>query len=305
MIRVGTCSWTEKTLIRSGEFYPKEAKTAEDRLRHYAGAFNTVEVDSVFYAIPDQTNAWLWNERTPENFVFHIKAYGALTGHTVDARSLPKDIRTELPSKERDKARVSVKEPELVKALAEKLIEALNPLEESGKLGVLVFQFPPWFISNSRNFDSILSCKEMMGRLTIAVEFRHGSWLTPDNAASTFKFLDEHKITYVTADEPQTGTLATIPFLPQVTSDIAYFRFHGRNRKNWFKRGKETADRYNYIYSDQELKEFTGPVIEADRKAKDTYVMFNNCYGSNAVRNASKLEELIGLLKDTGGRRAA
>ncbi len=305
MIRVGTCSWTEKTLIKSGEFYPRESRTAEDRLRHYAGVFNTVEVDSVFYAIPDQRNAWLWDERTPENFIFHIKAYGALTGHAVDARSLPKDIRAELPAKDRDKIRVSVKEPELVKALAGKLIEALKPLEESGKLGVIVFQFPPWFICDRRNFNTILFCKEMMGQLALAVEFRHGSWFTPDNEASTFKFLNEHKITYVTADEPHTGTLATIPFLPQVTSDIAYFRFHGRNRTNWFKRGKETAERYNYLYSDEELKEFTGPVMEADGKAKVTYAMFNNCYGSNAVRNASKLEELIGLLKETGGRRAA
>jgi uncharacterized protein YecE (DUF72 family) len=305
MIRIGTCSWTEKTLIKSGEFYPKEARTAEDRLRHYAGVFSTVEVDSVFYAIPDPMTAWLWVERTPEKFVFHVKAYGALTGHAVDARSLPKDIRAELSAEERHKARVSVEQPELVRALAGKLVGALKPLGESGKLGVIVFQFPPWFVYGSRNFDYVLSCKEMMGRLTLAVEFRHGSWLTPDHAASTFKFLNEHKITYVTADEPHTATLATIPFMPRATSDIAYFRFHGRNRAAWFKKGRETAERYNYLYSDEELKEFTGPVIEADKKAAVTYAMFNNCYGSNAVKNASKLEELIGLLKEEGGRKAA
>ena len=89
MIRVGTCSWAEKTLVASGEFYPPEAKTAEARLRYYAARFDTVEVDSTYYAIPDQRTAWLWDVRTPGGFTFHIKAYGALTGHAIDPRTLP------------------------------------------------------------------------------------------------------------------------------------------------------------------------------------------------------------------------
>ena len=88
MIRTGTCSWTEKTLIQSGQFYPPDAKTAEARLRFYAAHFDTVEVDSTYYAIPDAKTAWLWDMRTQDNFTFHIKAYGALTGHGVDPRSL-------------------------------------------------------------------------------------------------------------------------------------------------------------------------------------------------------------------------
>jgi uncharacterized protein YecE (DUF72 family) len=88
MLRIGTCSWTEKTLIQSGEFYPKGTKTAEARLKHYASHFNTVEVDSTYYAIPDLRNTHLWAYRTPEDFVFHIKVYGALTGHGVDPKTL-------------------------------------------------------------------------------------------------------------------------------------------------------------------------------------------------------------------------
>lgn len=99
MIHVGTCSWTEKTLIQSREFYPKEAKTPEARLRYYAETFDTVEVDSTYYAIPDGRNTYLWADRTPENFIFHIKVYGALTGHGIDPKTLPKDIQEILPKK--------------------------------------------------------------------------------------------------------------------------------------------------------------------------------------------------------------
>ncbi len=305
MIKIGTCSWTEKTLIKSQEFYPKEATTAEDHLRYYAQVFNTVEVDSVFYGIPDRSTAALWNDRTPENFVFHVKAYGALTGHAVDVRSLPKDIKAELPAKQRGEARVSIKEPELLKALARKLADALKPLEASGKLGVLVFQYPPWFVHGQKNFDYILCCKEMMSPLNLAAEFRHGSWFSPEKANSTFEFLIKNRITYVAADEPQAGTFATIPFIPKVTSNAAYFRFHGRNRATWFKRGGDTADRYNYLYSDEELKELAHPVMDVDKEAKVVYAMFNNCYGSNAVRNAARLGELIDLIRQSGGKEAA
>ena len=305
MIRVGTCSWTEKTLIKSKDFYPKAAKSAEDRLRYYAAAFGTVEVDSAFYAIPGIGTTRLWDERTPQDFVMHIKAYGALTGHTVDVRSLPRDARNELPLKEKGKTRVSVKEPELLIVLAGQLVEALKPLKESGKLGLIVFQYPPWFTYSNRNLDYILFCRKIMTPLELAVEFRHGSWLTQEQAETTFKFLKEHKITYVAADEPQMTTFATVPFLSRVTSDTAYFRFHGRNRANWFKRGKETADRYNYLYSDEELKELAGPVLDAGKEAKKTFAMFNNCYGSNAVRNAASLGELIGLIRGQENRKAA
>ena len=93
MVRVGICSWAEKTLVASGEFYPPEAKSAEERLRYYATRFDTVEVDSTYYAIPDQRTAWLWDARTPRDFTFHIKAYGALTGHAIDPKTLPGDLR--------------------------------------------------------------------------------------------------------------------------------------------------------------------------------------------------------------------
>ena len=294
MIHVGTCSWTEQTLIQSGEFYPKTVKTAEERLRYYASNFDTVEVDSTYYAIPDMRNTSLWVDRTPEDFIFHIKAYGALTGHGIDPGTLPKDIFNLLPEKDKAERHVYIKEPHLLQVIADRFNEALSPLRRTKKLGVLVFQFPPWFQYKTTNLDYILNCKELMQGLDVAVEFRHGSWLTSDHLDSVLKLLRMNQLTYVTADEPQYGTLATVPFVPNVTTDIAYFRFHGRNKENWLKKGIETSLRFAYLYSDEELKKFVPSIQGVDKKAKVTYAMHNNCHGGFADEECSQIEGASG-----------
>ena len=103
-----------------------------------------------------------------------------------------------------------------------------------------------------------------------------------------------NQLTYITADEPQYGNLATVPFLPNVTTDIAYFRFHGRNKENWLKKGIETSLRFAYLYTDGELKEFVPSIQVVDKRAKVTYAMYNNCYGGFAIKNALRLKEFLG-----------
>lgn len=154
MIHVGTCAWTEKSLIQSNEFYPKNIRTAEARLQFYSGSFDAVEVDSTYYAIPQKSYALLWAARTPANFVFHIKVYGALTGHAIDPKTLPPDIRAELPEKDKVQKQIYVKEPSLLRLIAEKFMDALCPLMNAGKLGVILFQFPPWLIYKPENLIS-------------------------------------------------------------------------------------------------------------------------------------------------------
>ncbi len=293
MIRVGTCSWTEKSLIKSGEFYPKRIRTAEERLRYYAGSFSTVEVDSTYYAIPGTAASSLWAERTPQDFVFHIKAYGALTGHGVDPRTLPPDILGSLTTAERDGKYVHVKDAAMLESIAGRFRDSLSPLISAGKLGVIVFQFPPWFQYSPANMDRLLDCRRLMQGLDMAVEFRHGSWLLPERAEPLLRFLAENGLTYVSADEPQYGNLATVPFMPAVTTDIAYFRFHGRNRENWLRRGIETSLRYDYLYSDAELEGFAPPVIKSAETARTVFTMFNNCNGASAVKNAISFRELL------------
>ncbi|MBI1919646.1 MAG: DUF72 domain-containing protein [Geobacter sp.] len=293
IIHVGTCSWAEKSLIESGEFYPKGVSSAEDRLKYYASHFDTVEVDSTYYAIPASHTTELWAERTPGNFLFHVKVYGALTGHGIDPRTLPKDLRELLPAADKEKRNIYIKEPELLKAVADAFVTSLSPLRAAGKLGLIVFQFPPWFWYKAADLDFIHKCRELMGDLPIAVEFRHGSWLTERHRGVVLKFLRDNGITYVTVDEPQYGTLATIPFLPEVTTDIAYFRLHGRNREAWLKKRVETSERYDYLYSTGELKDFAVTAKKVSSKAKTVFMMFNNCRAGHAMKNALELLKII------------
>jgi len=291
-IRIGTCSWAEKSLLESGEFYPKGASSAEERLRFYASHFDTDEVDSTYYAIPAARTVELWGERTPRDFLFNIKVYGALTGHGVAPQTLPKPLRELIPAADRDKGRIHP-EDELQKAIVDAFVASLQPLKVAGKLGLLVYQYPPWFWYKPTNFDMILKAREQMADISMAVEFRHGSWLTEHHRDQVFRFLHDNGITYITADEPQYGTLATVPFLPEVTTGIAYLRLHGRNKGTWLKKGVETSDRYDYLYRSEELKEFAESATELAHKARMVFIMFNNCHLGYAIKNAMEMLQLM------------
>ncbi len=299
MIKVGTCSWAEKTLLKSGEFYPEHIKTAEDRLKYYSSKFDTVEIDSTYYAIPNQQTAFLWSQRTPADFTFHVKVYGALTGHGIDVKTIPKYLRSLVKEKDLNKRFVYIKELSDISALGERFIDSLNPLIRTEKLGLLVFQYPPWFHYSNDNLDYILFCKKLSQGLPIGVEFRHGSWLILQRRDSVFNFLKDHSITYVTPDEPQYNTMANVPFVPQHTTDTAYFRFHGRNSNNWLKKGIETSLRYDYLYSRNDLKDFIPIIRQYNKQIMQVFVMFNNCHGGFAIRNAF---DMIGLLNKESNR---
>lgn len=214
MIRVGTCSWTEKTLVKSGAFYPRGTRSAEERLRYYAENYDTVEVDSTYYALPEAGTSSLWAARTPEGFVFHVKAYGALTGNGVDPGTLPAEILRRLPSGDRGKRYAYVRDPAVLGLIAGRFREGLSPLAEAGKLGVVLFQYPQWFHLRPESLDRLASLTALMEGLRVAVEFRHGSWLRPESRQEVWEFLRRRGLTYVTADEPQYGTLATVPSCP-------------------------------------------------------------------------------------------
>ena len=290
VIRVGTCSWAEKSLIESGTFYPAGVVTPEQRLRYYADRFDTVELDSSFYAIPTPHMVSAWAERTPPGFLFHAKAYGALTGHGIDPGTLPPELRESLPAADQGKQNVHVTEPSLLRELARACVGALEPLREARRLGFIVFQFPPWFGFKNANRDYILHCKELMAGLPIAVEFRHGSWLTRHHASELFEFLRQHRITYVTCDEPQYGSLATAPFLPEATTAMAYLRLHGRNAENWL---THATPRYDYLYDAEELTSFARAARSLSERARMVFVMFNNCHAGHAAGNALQMRDIL------------
>ncbi len=290
-IYVGTCSWADKSLVNSGEFYPSGISSPEQRLRYYASVFSSVEVDSSFYALPSARNSKLWTERTPNEFIFNLKAFGVMTGHSVKLQSLPEDI-IKKTDRDRDE-RIFINDSGAVREIFRRFVEGILPLADANKLGLVVFQYPPWFEKNIRNFDKIAEMKELMGDIGCAVEFRNKSWLENDGANETLNFLREHNITYVVSDAPQVNSNKTVRYLADVTSDTAYFRFHGRNTENWDKKGVDVSLRYDYEYSKSELEIFARDIKLVRGKVKRVFAMFNNHRGSQAVRNARELMNLL------------
>jgi uncharacterized protein YecE (DUF72 family) len=288
---VGTASWTDPTLVKSGAFYPPDIKTAEDRLRFYAAHFNTVEVDSTYYTLINRRVAQLWAERTPPKFVFNVKAFGLLTQHPVETNRLPKALLAMLPTQDRARQRLTVVSTEVREQAFEMFRGALQPLALSGKLGVLLFQFPPYFTRRGANVDYLATLKTRLPDSDIAVEFRHPSWVVPDSSrAETMNFLSRHGLYYVSVDEPQSPS--TVPSFLAVTGDCAYVRFHGRNRTNWFKRGLTTAERYMYLYSEAELQHWAAQLKRLSG-VKRAFVIFNNCYQNFGVMNATTMAQIL------------
>ncbi len=293
-VLVGTCSWTDPTLIESGRFYPAGERSAEARLRYYASQFPVVEVDSTYYAMPGERTSGLWVERTEEGFIFDVKAFRLFTRHPTPPAALPGDIREALPAGLKRKTSLYYRElpAELADELWGRFERALLPLDSAGKLGVVLFQFPPWFYPGDESRGYILSCRERLRQYRIAVEFRHSSWLSEGNIAGTIAFLRDNNLPYVCVDEPQ-GFDSSVPPLALATSDIAVLRFHGRNRETWEKRGISVAERFNYLYSEEELQEWVPGIRGLAAKTRQLHVLFNNCHQDKAVVNARQMRLML------------
>lgn len=295
-IRVGTASWTDKSLIESGEFYPSTVRSPEDRLRYYAEQFPVVEVDSSYYALPSVRNAMLWGTRTPDDFVFDIKAFRLFTQHQTDAAALPPDIREALgPVGKKYIYYKDVPAP-LLDELWQRFSMAIEPLRRIGKLGAVLFQFPPWFVPSPASLAHIAACIERLPGFQIAVEFRNKAWFEGKRAAWILDFEREHGLCHVVVDEPQ-GFSSSVPAIWEVTCpELAIFRLHGRNRDTWEKKGlASSADRFNYLYKEEELRELSAGVRQLAGEAKSVHVLFNNNFGSCAQRNAAQFRELMGV----------
>ncbi|GIW43606.1 MAG: hypothetical protein KatS3mg077_0888 [Candidatus Binatia bacterium] len=287
--RVGTASWTDPSLLESG-FYPSSATTAEARLRFYAQHFDTVEVDSTFYALPHERNSYLWARRTPEDFVFHIKAFAALTQHPVEYRQLSRALRELVPApSEGETGKIKILPAEALNLCFEMFAGALEPLRRAGKLGCLLFQFPPWFTATDEHEAYLLFCQERLRHHRLAVEFRHRSWFG-ERAERTLALLEEHNLVHVILDLPDAPSLPKTPFV--TTTDVAYVRLHGRNREAWFAKHERASERFRYLYSDEELRGIAQRIRRL-REAQVVHVIFNNCYRDYGVRNALAMARLL------------
>jgi uncharacterized protein YecE (DUF72 family) len=285
-IRVGTASWTDKTLLASG-WYPADAVTPEQRLAYYASRFPLVEVDATYYAPPAEQTATLWARRTPDGFTFNIKAFSLLTGHPTRPAALYQDLR---PATDKRTIYPADLEPSVYEQVWERFLSALAPLAGANKLGAILFQFPPWFTIRRSNKQYLLEVAKRCAPLRVAVELRHASWFDGANREETLEFLRGHRLPYVSVDMPQ-GHRSSIPPILAATSDLAVVRFHGHSDA-WT--SKDIHEKFGYLYSERELKDWAPRIRKLAREAKQTHVLMNNCYSDYAQRNASTL---LGLLR--------
>jgi len=284
-IKVGTASWTDKTLLASG-WYPKDADSAERRLAYYAGRFPLVEVDSTYYSPPAEQTAKLWAERTPDGFTFNIKAFSLLTGHPTKLSAIYKDLRPETEKKNLYPGDLA---PEAYEQVWERFLSALDPLDEAGKLGAILFQFPPWFTIRRSNKQYLLEVAKRCAPRRVAVELRNATWFDGDNRQETLDFLRQHHLPYVSVDMPQ-GHKSSIPPVLDATADLAVVRFHGHSDK-WTSR--DIYEKFGYLYSERELKDWAPKLRALADDAGETHVLMNNCYSDYAQRNAETLAELL------------
>jgi len=273
--------------------------TAESRLRHYASVFDGVEVNSSYYAIPDIRNTLRWVERTPPGFVFHVKAYSLLTGHHPRAETVPADLAALLPRSPRRTRRGEIDAssfpPEALDRAFRLVRTALRPIAEAGKLGYVLFQFAPWVHFEPGRLDYLASLPERLPGWTIAIEFRHRSWL-PDHADETLRALSGARLAHVIVDAPAAGH--TVPRVTTVTAPTAVFRLHGRNAHGWLRqlRGEEPTvrEKYDYLYSEAELREFLPEIEGVSEEAEEVFISFNNNNRDYPVQNALMLKRLLG-----------
>ncbi len=265
---VGTCNWSDHL-----GFYPSGVKPA-DRLAYYARFFPIVEVDSTFYALQSERNFAKWADATPNDFVFNVKAYKALTLHERDVQG-----QAVLPTRE----------------IVERFSGAVEPLREAGKLRALHFQFPPWFVATDRNRAYLSQVRERFPDDLLAVEFRHRSWLASQERDRTYETLRALHMVYTIVDEPQ-GESNSVPPLVEVTNPaLAIIRFHGRNQETWNKPGlKGSQERFNYRYTMDELRGWLPNVQEVASDVQTVHLLFNNNAGNHAVVNGLEMRDLLG-----------
>jgi len=270
-IRVGTCSWADETLTKV--WYPPGVRSGEERLRYYAKHFDVVEANSTYYRLPDRHMVELWAQRTPPGFTMHVKAFGVMTRHPVKVEQLPTDLR-DVPTDER--GRVDRPPREFRAEVFKRFREALDPLRETGKLGGILLQFPPYVVYKPQSLEYIEWSQGQLPGDQILVEFRHASWLDEQNRAATLSFLEDRGLNYVIVDAPRSGARNVLPTVVAVTGPIAYVRFHGRNEQTWNKRTGSAAERFDYLYSEDELREWAPQLGELANQSQEVYAMFNN-----------------------------
>jgi uncharacterized protein YecE (DUF72 family) len=238
-----------------GTFYPADIDKAA-MLTFYTQHFDTVEVNSTYYRILPPIVFERMAAKAPDHFEFIVKVNQATTHEGKDGE------------------------------VVEKFKASITPLMESGKLYGVLAQFPFRFRNTPENREYLRRCRERMPDVPYFVEFRHKSWLTPQVG----ELLKEHQLGFVSVDEPKLEGL--LPSRATATTDTGYIRLHGRNAAQWWQGGPE---RYDYSYSEEELREWVEHIRRLIEKARKVYVFFNNCHHGQAAQNAKTMKGMLEL----------
>ena len=287
-ILVGTSSWADPGFVE--RWYP-QGMPARERLPWYSAQFEGVEVNSTFYAIPGSDTVRRWAEVTPDGFTFDVKLHRLLSRHSAPLDSLPADLREEARANERGRV---VLEPVLEAAVARRTLEELEPLREAGKLGALLLQLTPAFAPGEKTLDELDGLVEALRPQRLAIELRHRAWVSERNLEETLGWYSDHGVAFVGVDAPPGDHVPIMPDLDAVTADgLAYLRMHGRNTEGYL-HGKSVAERFGWVYSDEELEEIAGRARGLAEDAGEVHVMFNNNRDDDAPTAALRLRALLG-----------
>ena len=287
-ILVGTSSWADPGFVE--RWYP-QGMPARDRLPWYAERFDAVEVNSTFYAVPAAATVERWAEVTPEGFVFDVKLHQLLSRHSARPDSLPKDMREGVETNQRGRVKLT---PDLEVALVDRTLEELDPLREAGKLGAFLLQLTPGFSPDKHELDELSALVERLAPHKVAIELRHRWWVHERRIKDTLGWFEEHGAAFVCVDAPPGEHIPIMPPVDAVTTpEVAYLRAHGRDTEGYMK-GKTVAERFGWVYSDEELEEIKGRAEGLAEQAGEVHVMFNNNRRDDAPSAARRLKELAG-----------
>ncbi|GAC1454545.1 MAG: DUF72 domain-containing protein [Gemmatimonadaceae bacterium] len=298
-LRIGTSGWSYPTGEGTwdGIFYPARGARRRngasankrgggtpaskfDELAFYAEHFDTVEINTTFYGPPRPEIAKSWAERTPPAFAFSLKLYRKFTHPAMYEKATgTSDARTNVPNVPR------LDDPEI-----DAFRQGIEPLAEAGKIGALLAQFPPSFKQSPHSLQYLDALLARFQDYPVAVELRHRSW--SDGFGTTLDLLNSHNAALAQIDEPKFQVSIRQNQLPNITG-FYYMRLHGRNAAQWWKHDK-AEDRYNYLYSADELKPIAGTADAARRLVKKFYLYFNNHFSAKAVVNAVMIKQQLG-----------
>jgi uncharacterized protein YecE (DUF72 family) len=286
-VAVGTSSWADPGFVK--EWYPPDLP-ARERLPWYAEHFDAVEVNSTFYAVPATSTVERWAEQTPNGFTFDVKLHKLLSRHSAKLDSLPPGLRDGATTTARGRVVLGAR---LQDALADAVLESVQPLVDAGKFASFLLQLSPGFAPRCNELDELAPLLERLAPHPVAIELRRNSWVRDKRAEETLKWVEDHGAVWVCVDVPDAQHLTIMPPLDAVTNPrLAYLRAHGRNAEGYI-RGRSVAERFAWRYSDEELGEIGARVQELASEAADVHVMFNNNRGSDAPVAAERFKELL------------